>query len=220
MTQVAAHSSLVGGSTASRVINCPGSVALVAKMPPKPSSKYADEGTLLHDVMSDLLSSDKHVSDFLGRKYNDIVLTQELIDEKIKPALEALNEIDPDMKMEIEVESRVGFGTLIPDAFGSTDVLGRLGKRTIVLDWKFGDGVPVPAENNKQLLFYAAAARLTPETQWAFEGTEELELIIVQPPHVKRWVTDFKTLENFVHDLVRAVKQAQTPNAPLAVGDH
>lgn len=220
MSQVAAHSSLVGGSTASRVINCPGSVALVAKMPPKPSSKYADEGTLLHDVMSDLLSSDKHVTDFLGREYNGIKLTQELIDEKIAPALEALNEIDPEMKMELEVESRVGFGTLIPDAFGSTDVIGRLGKRTIILDWKFGDGVPVPAENNKQLLFYAAAARLTPETQWAFEGTEELELIIVQPPHVKRWVTDFKTLENFVHDLVRAVKQAQQPNAQLAVGDH
>lgn len=220
MSQVAAHSSLVGGSTASRVINCPGSVALVAKMPPKPSSKYADEGTLLHDVMSDLLSSDKRVSDFLGREYNGIKLTQDLIDDKIAPALEALNEIDPEMKMELEVESRVGFGTLIPDAFGSTDVIGRLGKRTIVLDWKFGDGVPVSAENNKQLLFYAAAARLTPETQWAFEGTEELELIIVQPPHVKRWVTDFKTLENFVHDLVRAVKQAQQPNAQLAVGDH
>jgi hypothetical protein len=28
------HSTIVGGSTASRVINCPGSVALVAKMPP------------------------------------------------------------------------------------------------------------------------------------------------------------------------------------------
>lgn len=220
MSQVAAHSSLVGGSTASRVINCPGSVALVAKMPPKPSSKYADEGTLLHDVMSDLLASDKVVSDFLGRKYNDIVLTPELVEDKIKPALEALNEIDPDREMELEVESRVGFGDLIPDAFGSTDVLGRLGKRTIVLDWKFGDGVPVPAENNKQLLFYAAAARLTQATQWAFEGTEELELIIVQPPHVKRWVTDFKTLDNFVNDLTRAVKAAQAPNAPLAVGDH
>jgi len=220
MSQVAAHSSLVGGSTASRVINCPGSVALVAKMPPKPSSKYADEGTLLHDVMSDLLSSDKHVTDFLGREYNGIKLTQELIDDKIAPALLALNEIDPDMKMELEVESRVGFGDLIPDAFGSTDVIGRLGKRTIVLDWKFGDGVPVPAEGNKQLLFYAAAARRTEITQWAFDGTEELELIIVQPPHVKRWVTDFKTLDQFELDLVRAVKQAQQPNASLAVGDH
>ena len=220
MSQVAAHSSLVGGSTASRVINCPGSVALVAKMPPKPSSKYADEGTLLHDVMSDLLSSDKCVADFLGREYNGIKLTQDLIDDKIVMALQALNEIDPDMKMELEVESRVGFGDLIPDAFGSTDVIGRLGKRTIVLDWKFGDGVPVPAENNKQLLFYAAAARRTKSTKWAFEGTEELELIIVQPPHVKRWVTDFKTLDQFELDLVRAVKLAQQPDAPIAVGDH
>ena len=82
MSQVAAHSSLVGGSTASRVMACPGSVALVAQMPPKPSSKYADEGTLLHDVMSDLLSSDKHIMDFLGRTYNDIELTQDLIDSK------------------------------------------------------------------------------------------------------------------------------------------
>ena len=96
MAQVLAHSSIVGGSTASRVINCPGSVALVAKMPPKPSSKYADEGTLLHDVMSDLLSSDKKPTDFLGRKYNDITLTQDLIDEKVMPALAALDEIDPD----------------------------------------------------------------------------------------------------------------------------
>ena len=220
MTQVAAHSSLVGGSTASRVMACPGSVALVAKMPPKPSSKYADEGTLLHDVMSDLLSSDKHVSDFLGRKYNGIELTQDLIDDKIAPALQALNEIDPEQVMELEVESRVGFGTMIPDAFGSTDVLGRLGKRTIILDWKFGDGVAVEAENNKQLLFYAAAARLTEETKWAFEGTDELELVIVQPPFIKRWVTDFKTLDQFEMDLVRAVKVAMQPDAPLAVGDH
>ena len=45
------HSRVVGGSTAKRVIACPGSVALCAAMPPKPSSKYADEGTLLHNVM-------------------------------------------------------------------------------------------------------------------------------------------------------------------------
>jgi hypothetical protein len=221
MTQVPAHSTVIGGSTASRVIGCPGSVALVAKMPPKPSSEYADKGTLLHDVMSDLLSSeDAMPADFLGREYNGIKLTQDIIDEKVIPALEALNEIDPNTELELEVESRVSFGDLIPDAFGSADVIGRLGRRTIVLDWKFGDGVPVPAENNKQLLFYAAAARVTPKTAWAFEDTDELELIIVQPPHVRRWVTDFKTLDLFVHDMTRAVKKAQLPNAPLAVGDH
>lgn len=216
------HSNLVGGSTASRVINCPGSVALVAQMPPKPSSKYADEGTLLHEVISEILSTEAAPEDFLGRKYNNIVLTQELLDEKILPALQALNDIDPNLELELDVESQVGFGDFIPNAFGSTDVIGRMPKqrRTVVLDWKFGDGVPVPAENNKQLLFYAAAARRTKATEWAFKDTDTLELIIVQPPHVRRWVTDFATLDQFERDLARAVKLSQQPDAPLVVGDH
>lgn len=220
MGQVTKHSSLVGGSTASRVINCPGSVALVAQMPPKPSSKYADEGTLLHDVISDLLQSDAGVSEYIGRSYNGVELTQDLIDSKITPALGALNEIDPDMVMDIEVECNVSYGEFIPGAFGSVDLIGRLGNRTIVLDWKFGDGVPVPAENNKQLLFYAAAARRTLDTRWAFEGTDEIELIIVQPPHIRRWVTTFETLDRFEVDLLRAVKLAQRPDAPIASGEH
>jgi len=33
------HSTIVGGSTAKRVINCPASVALVAKMPPQLESE-------------------------------------------------------------------------------------------------------------------------------------------------------------------------------------
>ncbi|MBU3748644.1 MAG: DUF2800 domain-containing protein, partial [Burkholderiaceae bacterium] len=48
----------------------------------------------------------------------------------------------------------------------------------------------------------------------------ELELIIVQPPFVRRWVTDFETLNLFEMDLVRAVKLAKTPEAPVANGDH
>ena len=220
MSQVAKHSSVVGGSTASRVLNCPGSVALVAQMPPKPSSEYADKGTLLHDVISDLLQSDNAVSSYLGRTYNGIELTQEMIDEKITPALEALNDIDPDMAMDVEVECNVGYGDLIPGAFGSVDLIGKLGRRTIVLDWKFGDGVVVDAENNKQLLFYAAAARRTASTQWAFEGTDEVELIIVQPPVVRRWVTTLDTLDRFESDLTRAVKLAQRPDAPVAAGEH
>ena len=211
MGQVTKHSSLVGGSTASRVINCPGSVALVAQMPPKPSSKYADEGTLLHDAISDILDGNVSVNECIGRSYNGIELTQDLIDTKITPALEALNDIDPDMQMDVEVESNVSFGDFIPGAFGSVDLIGRLGNRTIVLDWKFGDGVPVPVENNKQLLFYAAAARRTLDTRWAFEGTDEIELIIVQPPHIRRWVTTFETLDRFEIDLLRAVKLAQRP---------
>ena len=214
------HSNIVGGSTAKRVINCPGSVALVQKMPPQPSNKYADEGTLLHNVIADIIMSDKAPWQYLGAKYQDQVLTQELIDNKLKPALAALDVIDPNQEMQIEAETRVGFGDLLPGVFGSTDLIGRLGNRAIVLDWKFGDGVAVDVEENPQLMFYAAAAMRTPEASWAFEGATEIECIIVQPPEVKRWVTTPERIAKFELELVQAVKMAKKPDAPIKTGDH
>ena len=215
------HSNIVGGSTAKRVINCPGSVALVNKMPPKPSSEHADRGTLLHDVISEFLDQDgKPLTDWLGRNYKDQVLTQELLDEKLVVALELLDEIDPKKELMYEVETRVGFGELLPGVFGSTDLVGRMGSRAVVLDWKFGDGVVVDAVENEQLMFYAAAAMRTAETAWAFEGADEVELIIVQPPVVRRWVTDKARIAQFERDLVKAVKAAVLPDAQIQHGDH
>ena len=217
---MAQHSRIVGGSTAKRVIACPGSVALVDKMPPKPSSSYADTGTLLHDTIADVLLKDADPSSFIGRKHQDIELTQDLIDDKLLPALAALDAVDPKAEMEYAVESVVGFGDFLPDVFGSVDLIGRLGRRAIVLDWKFGDGVPVEAKENAQLLFYAAAAIRTPATAWVFEDVDEVELIIVQPPSVKRWTTTVERVKQFEDELARAVKVALKPNAPLAAGDH
>jgi hypothetical protein len=214
------HSNIVGGSTAKRVINCPGSVALVQKMPPKPSSEHADRGTLLHDVIAEILGKDLPWDQFIGTKYNDQVLTQELFDEKIAVALAALDEIDPDKRMEYEVETRVGFGDLLPGVFGSTDLVGRIGSRAIVLDWKFGDGVVVGAEENPQLMFYAAACMRTEDAKWAFEGVNEVELIIVQPPVIRRWITTKERIKEFEKELVMAVHEAQKPDAKLQHGDH
>lgn len=214
------HSNIVGGSTAKRVINCPASVALCAKMPPKPSSEHADRGTLLHNVIAELLEFDKKPEQCLGAKYKDQVLTEDLLDEKIIPALAALDEIDPDKQMEYMVETRVGFGDFLPGVFGSTDLLGRLGKRAIVLDWKFGDGVSVDATENPQLLFYAAAAMRTPAAQWVFEGAAEIECIIVQPPVIRRWVTDAERVKEFEQELLYAVRLSATPEPPMQTGDH
>ena len=214
------HSRVVGGSTAKRVIACPGSVALCAAMPPKPSSKYADEGTLLHNVMDVILTTGQTPEACIGMKYGNIKLTDELINEKVYPALRALDEIDPNKEMEYATETRVGFGDFLPNVFGSTDLLGRVGRRAIILDWKFGSGVAVDAEENDQLMFYAAAAMRTPEVQWIFDDCDEIECIIVQPPSVKRWVTTTKRIKEFETDLKAAVKESSKPNAPLFAGDH
>jgi hypothetical protein len=204
------HSNIVGGSTAKRVINCPGSVALVQKMPPKPSSKYADEGTLLHEA----------ISDFLGEDGGTFGAPIELIEEKLLPALALLDEVDPDKQMMYEVETRVHFGDLLPGVFGSTDLMGRIGNKAIILDWKFGSGVIVTAEENEQLMFYAAAAMRTPEAQWVFDGATEVELVIIQPPMIRRWTTTIERIKQFERQLVKAVKAAQQPDAELKAGDH
>jgi hypothetical protein len=90
----------------------------------------------------------------------------------------------------------------------------------VVLDWKFGDGVVVDAEENAQLMFYAAASMRTPEAAWAFEGATEIECVIIQPPMIKRWVTTKERIAQFEQELVKAVKQAQSADAILKSGDH
>jgi hypothetical protein len=217
---MAQHSNIVGGSTAKRVMGCPGSVALCAKMPPRPSSVYADLGTLLHTAISQVLDQGVTPESLIGMKYQDQVLTQDHIDNKLHVALDLLGEIDPKLEMEYAVETEVGFGDFLPDVFGSCDLLGRIGNRAIVLDWKFGDGVAVGVEENEQLLFYAATAMRTPSVAWVFEGATEIECVIVQPPSVKRWVTTVERVKIFENNLVASVKESQKKNAGLSAGDH
>ena len=215
------HSTIVGGSTAKRVMQCPGSVALVQKIPPAPSSSYADEGTLLHEAVADIMQNGTEPTKLIGTQYNGIELTEELYNQKLLPALLMFEEVDPDGLMELMVETRVSFGDYLPDVFGSCDILGRVGDRAFVVDWKFGDGVPVIAEENPQLMFYAAAARRTPDAAWVFKDVVDIECIIIQPTRgMSRWVTTPERLDRFERDLRRAVKTAQQPNATLKAGSH
>ena len=142
------HSTVVGGSTAKRVMNCPGSVALVQLAPPSPSSTYADKGTLLHNLIAESLDTDTDPVSLIGTNYEGQILDQEMIDEKLQPALDLLDKLDPDKAMALAVETRVGFGYYLPGAFGSCDVLGRMGDVAYVIDWKFGDGIAVDATEN------------------------------------------------------------------------
>ena len=214
------HSTVVGGSTAKRVMNCPGSVALVKLAPPSPSSTYADKGTLLHNLIAEILDTDTDPVSLIGTNYEGQILDQEMIDEKLQPALDLLDKLDPDKAMALAVETRVGFGDYLPGAFGSCDVLGRMGDVAYVIDWKFGDGIAVDATENEQLMYYAAAAMRTPEAAWVFKGATVIECVIIQPPVIRRWTTTPARIKQFEKDLKRAVKVASLPDAALKPGSH
>lgn len=181
-----AHSTLVGGSTAAMRLACPASYQLSAKLPAtsKKGSSYADEGTALHGAMAYMIENDVldahevEGMEFAGHDEEDgsagvaYVMTKELIDEALAPALEFFDlQVTPYEDAIWLVEQRVEMPG-IPGAFGTGDVIICIpSQRTTILDdWKFGVGVPVKAMYvgkdeegefeypNPQLMFYGRAA--------------------------------------------------------------
>ena len=222
------HSTTVGGSTAARVIACPASVRLCQKMPPMPTTDYAREGSLLHAAIAAVIEENLEPNAMIGFEHDGMVLDQDLYDRKLLPAVEAFDDLLDKLEEEmndtatIMVEQEVDFGDFLPDAFGSCDVLIRCGDRMIVLDWKFGDGIAVSAEDNKQLMFYACAASRTNATMHMFEEARDVELVIIQPAQGEpsRWLTTFPELGRFEVALKAAVKESHHTNAPMQQGKH
>ena len=219
-----AHSSVVGGSSAERVLNCTGSVELAKTLPPPSGSSFANEGTALHEAMAAILEADyERDEDIIGVTFSNIEITEDLFHEGIVPALDFFDDLlkefgDP----EFEVECQVDFAG-IDGAFGTCDIIMRAPDRTIVLDWKFGRGVPVSAVDNAQLKFYAYGGMMTEKTANLFGDDDSwpVELIIVQPRMEdgnSRWLTQRKQLKAFARDLRGAVERVGTPKETFNLG--
>jgi hypothetical protein len=206
---MAKHSSIVGGSTASRLLNCPGSYQATVKLPPSAdiSSEYAEEGTAMHAVMTWLMEArrlreatpdkpprDMHAfaRDLIGQPFHDRDLTQEHLDTMILPALDALAELEENYGGDFAVagvELSVTFPG-VPGAFGTCDLLLRSlnGTTALHVDWKFGQGVGVKAVYrdanndetvNAQLLYYCAGSMNSYKP--VYRGVRTLVLAIIQP---------------------------------------
>ena len=58
----------------------------------------------------------------------------------------------------VEVEKRVDFSKYVPEGFGTADCIMIQGNTLFVIDFKYGKGVPVSAEENPQMMLYALGA--------------------------------------------------------------
>jgi hypothetical protein len=236
------HSSIVGGSTADRLLNCPGSFQAIRALPPSADrpSEYAEEGTAMHEVMTHLMRARQLnpntnlfelVENSIGQFFYDRELTQEHVDTMIVPALTAMMDLEAEYLDGFEVlavEKSVKFPG-IPGAFGTCDLI--LSNQTHVLhvDWKFGQGIPVqaiypdPAGDivNPQILFYITAAMSS--ARHFYKGRKQLVGAIVQPrgdtplSHTK---ISRKEIRYFTEDLQNAVVKAMERDPPLKKGEH
>jgi len=233
------HSHIMGGSTAKRRINCPGSLALEKAAPEQAPSEYAARGSMLHAGMELLLTADPQnmedaeplLAELIGQDLGfgeDNEITQELVDNKLRPALDAWFEVRDSFDLDDWfIEQRVSMESVVPGSFGTTDILAKDKYAYLhVLDWKFGDGVAVEVEGNEGLGFYAASAMYDedPELQEFCKDIDGVYLHIVQPRTgsaqvLHTWKTDVAWIDKLVDQIEAATKAATADDAPLKVGD-
>jgi Protein of unknown function (DUF2800) len=188
MTMAAPIHSQFGGSIAARVLRCPASVGLVAKVPPhlRKASAYAERGTACHTAMALLIENARSLEDLAGETIEGYRISADDVENALRPVLAYVEALLDEPGAEYYLEQRVVFPG-IANTFGTCDLIVRVGSIVHVIDFKFGAGVRVLAlypdgdEDiiNAQLAFYGAAARHSlPEF---FAGVDEIVLTILQP---------------------------------------
>ena len=153
-----------------------------------------------------------------GRKYNNQVLTSDLIDNLAVPAQDMVESILDQYEV-VDYICEPFVEIVSGEMGGSIDMLAISEdlKTMIVLDYKFGMK-KVKAEENKQMLFYALAAREDSKTKGWFDKVENLVCVIVQPKcsHTADvWETDFGAIQRFSDTLFKAL---ETPDKASSGG--
>lgn len=220
-------------SGSKRWLKCHGSTALIEKAPEPRESKYAKEGTTAHSVLEYLGKNRKkraQAAAFLRKSYpTDMVAYAEAALDYVEKRLKKYSGAD------LEIEVRCDLPVTEKDQFGTTDLaIVELYGRLIVIDYKYGAGVPVFPDENSQLIYYALA--LAHKYDYCFS---EVELVVIQPRRpipvegkppgaieetVRSWTTSIETLlewrDKFENGIVANKKAAKNPEAHLLSGDH
>ena len=151
---------ILSASSSHRWLECPPSAKLCAELPDT-SSEYAQEGTDAHALCEHRLKA------LLGRETTDptenLTYYNEEMErcaveyatyayEQVEKAKVACN--DPI----VLIEQKPDFSRWVPDGFGTGDCVIVADGTLSIIDFKYGKGVEVLAENNSQMMLYALGA--------------------------------------------------------------
>ena len=177
---------LLAPSAARRWMHCTPSMRLEQQFPDT-TSDYAAEGTLAHEICEAKLRHHFYTKDFNRKAYN--ARMKELkAHELYQPEMDGYTSDYKDFvhkaALEFEntpyvaIEKRFDLSLLIPECFGTADCVLIGGGMMHVIDFKYGKGVAVSAENNEQLMIYALGAY---QAFCMIYSIQTIKLSIVQP---------------------------------------
>lgn len=175
---------LLSASSADRWLSCTPSAKLEETLPESTSS-YADEGRFAHEVAE--LKLRKHVTVMKLSEFNaamkklkaDPLFNEEMV-RHAQTYVDYISKIVHNMKEKphIVIEKKVDYSNYAPSGFGTADCI-IIGDDTIhVVDFKYGQGVPVSAEDNAQMKLYALGALNAYSMLFPIS---QIQMTIVQP---------------------------------------
>lgn len=210
---------LLSASGASRWLACTPSAKLELQFP-KQTSGYAEEGTAAHEVcelaarywlgeISEKVYENRLAKLAKGQYYNTEMLEcavdyGRFISETVK---ERRNDC-PDAFVELEAKS-LDFSEWAPEGFGTGDCIIIADDLLEVIDFKYGKGVRVEAEDNAQMRLYALGAI---KRYRELYDIERVRMSIIQP----RINNEPSTDEIAVTDLMDWAENYVKPRAALA----
>jgi hypothetical protein len=209
---------------------CPGSVAVNAAIPGRPTSIFAAEGTAAHWLVEWCLRIGDDAQDWLGHEIKvegykftvdlDMASAVQMMLDHVRSVLDWIEKNvvkDPMLRIEFGVD----LSWLRPGMFGTADVVIVAGGMIWVIDYKHGRGEVVDVINNPQLMYYALGP-----TEYYF-GVNEITMCIVQPRadhprgRVRNWTVMRGTLMDWGRDVLGpAVDATRVEKPSFAAGDH
>lgn len=232
MTDEKAHATL-SASGAARWMNCPGSIQLSEGIE-APTSPYALEGTAAHALAEQCLQDAYDPEDYIGHRImagEHGIVTEDMADAVSVYVEYVRGVIGLADHHEIERRIRLSDWDTDPDGigqymFGTADFMAYRAKThtLLIADYKHGAGIPVEAEGNPQMRYYAAGAVSALQAA-GYAKPERIRTVIVQPRAVHAEGTtrrdefsiDFlKWWVNF--QLMPAAYKTEDPNPELNPG--
>nr|DAL45920.1 MAG TPA_asm: Protein of unknown function (DUF2800) [Caudoviricetes sp.] len=207
---------VLSASGASRWLACTPSARLEEQFPDS-TSEYAKEGTLAHEVC-ELKVRKNLIEQMPTRTYNTKLkkikeneLWQDEMDKFTDAYLEYIQELVHSYSCSpaVMVEKKVDFSQYVPEGFGTADCIVIAEGTMHIIDFKYGKGVAVSAENNPQMKLYALGAYLEYSMLYPIE---KIKMAIVQP----RLENEASESEIFVAELMDWAENVVKPLAEKA----
>jgi hypothetical protein len=217
---------ILSASAAHRWLMCTPSARLESTLPDT-SSIYAEEGTLAHEIAA-LTLRYRHLSTISKTEYRKHLkklqqheLYQDDMMQHVNAYLDYINHLDADhdYKPHIAVEVQVAFNQYVPEGFGTADCIIIGGEELHVVDFKYGKGVAVEAENNPQMMLYALGAL---EKYALLFNTSIVKMTIVQPrlDAISTWGISASDLRDWGEGVRPIAEKAFKGEGVFYPGDH